>query len=946
MVCLCAWLPAFTRAQNPSLFVTGLPCPGGLGEPTNAHPIVWQCLAATDSQPHPWPGWQNTARAGYGDVLSASWYNECLRHSADWDCARLDLVFTNGSGSVETNSSTIRMRAGYNFLVTYVYWYTNGSSLIPTNFMVAESPILIKTNLSVLLGEPLSIQGTMIDPPLWSEAGIAVTNASAWPPWGHLSDGYPNWPPWRTNADGALVIVPSAQLPVCNLSLATNGNFSLALQALPGAYTIQTKMDLSDSWSNQANVEVKSDGTASLEMAANLGTNLFLRAQGASPLGGIGFTTAFDTIGGNFSPAIYCSNAPPDQLMWKWSDGTTSSDFPISIKDFGSPAARTQHLTVLPATAITAINLGFDASDGGETTPLSDRPSQGVGAVHFPYPLTALRYWASSYNPITNTLDFTGFSSLEAIECFHCTNLPGVVMSNLPSLKRVCFENCDLQEMILTGNPNLEDVRAALNSYTNIVLGAGTGPKIWHFCTRDNEQLTQDLQEIMTNFYSLREPWIWHDSQSGALHFVSTNLTDVEFQDNQYSFADFSHQPNLQILWAYDNLLTNLVLTGCDSLQDLEAQNNLLTGLALDSILAALDASATNLIVANLTQNPGSPSAIGYMHYANLTNRGALVYLDFSGTNPPPVMFDSMSLEAESCAPTNNAIDPAETVAVTFAFKNIGLQDTSDLVVTLLASNGVLAPSSAQDYGVLIAGGPAVGRTFNFTANGSCGDSALATFQLQDGPNDLGTIGVPFNLGLVTMVLTEAFDSVSAPALPAGWSSSTSGGQFAWRTTTASPDNGLNAASSPDPPNIGVNELVSAPIVLPATPARLIFRNSFDLEPGDGPGIANDGGVLEIKIGANAFMDIIAAGGSFGSGGYTGTITNIWGNPLSGREAWSGNSGGYITTSVNLPAAAAGQTIQLRWRCGTDNGNDLGPYAGWRIDTLRIETAECCSSGR
>ena len=210
-----------------------------------------------------------------------------------------------------------------------------------------------------------------------------------------------------------------------------------------------------------------------------------------------------------------------------------------------------------------------------------------------------------------------------------------MIVSNLPALKRVCFEHCDLQQLILTGNPNLEDVRAALNAYTNIVMGEGTGPKIWHFCTRDNEQITQDLQEIMTNFYSLREPWIWHDNQSGALHFVSTNLTDVEFQDNFYSFADFSLQPNLQILWGFGNLLTNILLTGCDSLQDLELQNNLLTGQALDSILVALDSSATNLIVANLTQNPGSPSAIGYEHYANLTNRGAVVYLDFLGTNPP-----------------------------------------------------------------------------------------------------------------------------------------------------------------------------------------------------------------------------------------------------------------------------------------------------------------------
>jgi hypothetical protein len=102
--------------------------------------------------------------------------------------------------------------------------------------------------------------------------------------------------------------------------------------------------------------------------------------------------------------------------------------------------------------------------------------------------------------------------------------------------------------------------------------------------------------------------------------------------------------------------------------------------------------------------------------------------------------------------------------------------------------------------------------------------------------------------------------------------------------------------------------------------------------------------VLEIKIGTNTFTDILAAGGSFISGGYTSTITNIWDNPLSGRAAWSGNSGGYITTAINLPTAAAGQTIQLRWLCGTDNGNGPGNFAGWRIDSIAITTATCCGN--
>src|SRR5439155_2721988 len=65
----------------------------------------------------------------------------------------------------------------------------------------------------------------------------------------------------------------------------------------------------------------------------------------------------------------------------------------------------------------------------------------------------------------------------------------------------------------------------------------------------------------------------------------------------------------------------------------------------------------------------------------------------------------------------------------------------------------------------------------------------------------------------------------------------------------------------------------------------------------------------------------------------THTIDGDYGNALAGRPAWSGTSSGFITTVANLPDTAAGQTIQLRWRCGTDNGNGR---TGWRIDTVAI----------
>src|SRR5207249_204616 len=139
--------PLPVQARNPWLFVTGLPCPGGLGEPTNSHPLVWQCRCAYDEAKfHPWGNWQDTVPIDYGDVVAVTWFDQCRSHPADWHFVRLDLVTTNQSGALHTNSTTMKMKAGYNFVLSYVYWYTNNGSLFPTNFDVAQVPVSVGPN--------------------------------------------------------------------------------------------------------------------------------------------------------------------------------------------------------------------------------------------------------------------------------------------------------------------------------------------------------------------------------------------------------------------------------------------------------------------------------------------------------------------------------------------------------------------------------------------------------------------------------------------------------------------------------------------------------------------------------------------------------------------------------------------------------------------------------
>jgi len=125
---------------------------------------------------------------------------------------------------------------------------------------------------------------------------------------------------------------------------------------------------------------------------------------------------------------------------------------------------------------------------------------------------------------------------------------------------------------------------------------------------------------------------------------------------------------------------------------------------------------------------------------------------------------------------------------------------------------------------------------------------------------------------------------------------------------------------------------------LPFGQPQLSFRHKYGFE--STPTNGYDGGVVEIKIGGGAFTDVIAAGGSFvTSNGYNLKIDTRFGNILSNRFAWSGTNNNYSNVVINLPLAAGGTNIQLRWFIGTDSSN---PGGGWWVDNIGISGALCC----
>ena len=163
-----------------------------------------------------------------------------------------------------------------------------------------------------------------------------------------------------------------------------------------------------------------------------------------------------------------------------------------------------------------------------------------------------------------------------------------------------------------------------------------------------------------------------------------------------------------------------------------------------------------------------------------------------------------------------------------------------------------------------------------------------------------------------------------------------------WVTTTVSSDTAPNNAFIDDQTMVSDKVLNSRNITINSATSVLSFRNNFNTEYDPPPAETFwDGGVLEVSTnGGVDYFDITDShiGGSFVSGGYTGEIDGTAGNPLAGRMAWSGNSGGYINTVINMGAMLNGMTMKLRFRMGSD---EAVSFPGWHVDGLSITNAAC-----
>ncbi|HSY19407.1 MAG TPA: zinc-dependent metalloprotease family protein [Candidatus Acidoferrales bacterium] len=304
-------------------------------------------------------------------------------------------------------------------------------------------------------------------------------------------------------------------------------------------------------------------------------------------------------------------------------------------------------------------------------------------------------------------------------------------------------------------------------------------------------------------------------------------------------------------------------------------------------------------------------------------NRGDFNVLP--GSPVPFLQLTGTALTNESCLPTNGAIDPYETVNVNWTIANLGSAPTTNLVATLLATNGVFYPGGPQTYGVISAGGN-VTRPFTFTPAGICGGSVTGVVQLVDGASSLGTLSTVFPLGATqTTVTTNVFNNAGFITI------------------------NDNASATPYPSTIAVAGVSGTVTNITATING--WSHTY----------ASDVGMLLVGPGGQTVKLLDAIGGSSSISGIVLTLDDAASSPLSPSTVTSGT---FQPTdldetqhSFNSPAPAYPYGTTLLPLAATPNGTwslyvedfyaeDSGSISGgWSLKFITTSnTTVCCST--
>ncbi len=289
----------------------------------------------------------------------------------------------------------------------------------------------------------------------------------------------------------------------------------------------------------------------------------------------------------------------------------------------------------------------------------------------------------------------------------------------------------------------------------------------------------------------------------------------------------------------------------------------------------------------------------------------------FTGTPAAPV------LTAPANGATNVGVQPTFTwnavaqagsydleIATDAAFTNIVHSATG---LTGTSYNGATLNTSMEYY-------------WRVKAGNTCGAGSWSTvfsFTTEAAPGDCGPGTTP------NIVYQTDFEGTVT-----GWT--TGGTGSTWALATSNPHSPVQHYHANDVGSVTDQRLVSPAVVIPTgqNPVTLKFWNAQDIES-NGSSSCYDGGILEVTTdGGSTWTQV--PGASLLTDPYDGPVSSSFSNPLAGFDAWCGDPDPYTHSIVDV-STYAGQTVQFRWRLGTDASIS---QPGWDVDDVVVQSCE------
>jgi hypothetical protein len=166
----------------------------------------------------------------------------------------------------------------------------------------------------------------------------------------------------------------------------------------------------------------------------------------------------------------------------------------------------------------------------------------------------------------------------------------------------------------------------------------------------------------------------------------------------------------------------------------------------------------------------------------------------------------------------------------------------------------------------------------------------------------------------------------------AGWSHQALSGGIDWELSTDQSHSPTHSWFSTDLPTTSDRVLVSPPLAVQAG-MTLSFWHTYAFD--GGVSLCYDAGTLETSTDGGSTWTVFPAA-AFRSGGFTGTASPFYDNPIRGLPAWCGGTIGAMTQVIADLTSFAGKSLQLRWHEGDDF---VASVVGWYVDSVSVASA-------